>query len=63
LALEGKVWSETIWMPDWYPLIKAARYLGVAPWELLAQSVWWREKALIAESAENYARAEIEKHR
>lgn len=38
--------------PDWYPLIHAARYLGVAPWELLEQSRVWVEWAGIAESAE-----------
>jgi hypothetical protein len=38
--------------PDWYYLMKAAKYLGVAPWELLGQSVWWIDKALIAISAE-----------
>jgi len=47
--------TTTAWMPDWYPVIKAAQYLGVAPWALLEQSVWWREKAIIALSAENQA--------
>lgn len=53
--------TETAWMPDWYPTIVAAKYLGVAPWDLLNQSVWWQQKALIANSAERYARAELEK--
>ncbi len=48
--LEGK--TDTWACPDWYPLIAAARYLGVAPWELMEQSIWWQEKALIAQSAE-----------
>jgi len=39
-------------MPDWYPLLKAAKYLGVAPWELAEQSIWWRDIALKAMSAE-----------
>lgn len=39
-------------VPDWYPLIRAARYLGVAPWDLARQPVWWREIALQAERAE-----------
>lgn len=39
-------------VPDWYPLIKAARYLGVAPWDLLEQPVIWRRWAEAAEFAE-----------
>ena len=48
-------------MPEWYPLIRAARCLGVAPWELLEQRSTWLEWALIAESAENEAQAMIAK--
>jgi hypothetical protein len=48
-------------MPEWYPLIRAARYLGVAPWKLLEQQSTWLEWALIAESAENEAQAMIAK--
>jgi hypothetical protein len=33
-------------------LIRAARYLGVAPWELAEKSVFWMDAALICESAE-----------
>jgi hypothetical protein len=47
------------WMPDWYPLLRAAKYLNVPPWELLDQPLWWREKALIAERVE----AEVENER
>ena len=55
-------------MPEWYPLIRAARYLGVAPWELLEQQSAWMEYALMAESAEREAEAMVarqsrEKHR
>jgi len=39
-------------MPDWYPLIRAARYLGVAPWELATQPIAWQDWALMAENAE-----------
>jgi len=38
-------------------LVKAARYLGVAPWELARQPAIWRDWALIAEEAEEHARA------
>lgn len=50
-------------LPDWYPLIRAARYLGVAPWELLDQSSLWLRWALTAETAENEAQAELAKQR
>ena len=43
-------------MPEWYPVISAARYLGVAPWELLDQPSEWQEWALAAQAAENDAR-------
>lgn len=43
-------------LPDWYVLIRAARYLGVTPWELDAQPTIWREWALAAEGAEDEAR-------
>jgi hypothetical protein len=33
-------------------LVRAARYLGVPPWELERRSIAWRDRALIAESAE-----------
>jgi predicted chitinase len=39
-------------VPDWYPLMQAAKYLNVAPWALLEASAWWKDKALIAMSAE-----------
>jgi hypothetical protein len=39
-------------MPDWYPLLRAARYLRVAPWDLLRQPIVWRDWALMSEAAE-----------
>lgn len=42
-------------MPDWYELILAARYLGVAPWELAEQPAVWLNWALAARAAENEA--------
>lgn len=39
-------------MPDWYQVLRAAKYLGVAPWQLLEQPVIWMDWALAAESAE-----------
>ena len=44
-------------LPDWYPLLRAARYLQVAPWELAARPIVWVDWALMAESAENEAQA------
>jgi len=34
-------------IPDWYPLIRAARDAGMPPWELVEQS-WWRDHDLLA---------------
>lgn len=39
-------------IPDWYPLLRAARYLKVAPWELMEQPMAWQQWANIAEAAE-----------
>jgi hypothetical protein len=39
-------------VPHWYPLLRAARSLGVAPWEMEKISIEWRERALTAEQAE-----------
>ncbi len=39
-------------MPEWYPLMRAARYLNVPPWELMNQSQVWMDWALAAEAAE-----------
>ncbi|MCX7669312.1 MAG: hypothetical protein N2439_04490 [Anaerolineae bacterium] len=44
-------------MPDWWPVIQAARYLGVAPWELARQPVFWLNAALLAQGAEAEAAA------
>ena len=38
--------------PEWYPLLRAARYLRVPPWELAVQPLAWQEWALTAEAAE-----------
>jgi len=54
--------TETARCPDWYAVIQAAKYLGVAPWEMLEQSVFWFDKAIIAISAENQAQEILRKH-
>ena len=41
--------------PEWYVLLRAAKYLGVAPWELMEQPATWMNLALAAEGAENRA--------
>jgi hypothetical protein len=41
------------YMGDWYPVLRAAKYLGVAPWDLLEQNPLWVQWALDAETAEN----------
>jgi hypothetical protein len=42
-------------VPDWYAHIKAAKYLGVAPWDLLEQPIIWHNWAVRAEEAEESA--------
>lgn len=39
-------------MTDWYLIIRAARYLRVAPWELLEAPIYWYHKALESESVD-----------
>jgi hypothetical protein len=41
--------------PEWYAIVRAAKYLGVAPWALLDQPYFWFEVALAAEDAEGKA--------
>ena len=48
-------------MPEWYPLLRAAKYLGVPPWELMDRPVWWQRIALAAEEAEHAAEAKASK--
>ena len=40
-------------------MIRAARYLGVAPWELAERPSYWRNWALACENAENWAESEM----
>lgn len=42
-------------MPNWYRLIQAAKYLGVAPWDLAQRPVWWMNIAVAAQNAEHAA--------
>lgn len=48
--------------PDWYGLMQAAKYIGCPPWELLSVSIWWRDKAIIAMSAEAEASKILQEH-
>ena len=38
--------------PDWYEVIVAAKYLEVAPWDLIEHGLYWKHWALTARSAE-----------
>lgn len=40
-------------MPHEYALFRAAKYVGVPPWELEQQSVYWMNHALKFEAIEN----------
>lgn len=50
-------------IPEWYALFRAAKYLGVAPWELAKRPAIWMQWALAAEGAEGHAERERAKHR
>ncbi len=41
-------------------MVRAAKYLGVPPWELLDRPIAWREFALAAENAESKAQAKMQ---
>lgn len=45
-------------IPDWYRLLRAARELHVAPWELAKQPLVWQEWALNAVRAEAFVQEE-----
>ncbi len=47
--------------PEWYTVMRAAKYLGVAPWELLEQNVGWTNAALVAMDAEAKAARDRER--
>jgi len=49
--------------PEDYHLVKAAQWLGVAPWELMEQSIWWRDRAIMFMNAEAEAAKIKEAHR
>lgn len=42
-------------LPEWYISLRAAKYLGCKPWELIEQPVIWQEYALAAVRAEGTA--------
>ncbi len=44
--------------PHWYLLIRAAKYLGVPPWDLEQAPIEWFYRALAAEEAEAKAEAD-----
>lgn len=44
-------------VPNWYRLLKAAQYLGVAPWHLQRQPLAWVHMAEAAQAAEAHAQA------
>lgn len=47
--------------PEWYEIIRSARYLGVPPWDLLKMPVYWHNWARMAEDAEHEAEKQIRK--
>lgn len=51
LDTEGK----SGYVPQMYMLFRAAKYVGVPPWELSEQSIYWMNHALQYEQIENEA--------
>lgn len=47
--------------PPHYRLIRAAKYLGVPPWELAVMPMWWMEWAIEFEQAEVFGEIEFAK--
>lgn len=66
---EGEDWNGDRWhCPDWYPVIRAARYLAAPPWKLVEKRTrrrvsrdWWLLWAMISETAELRAQAATQK--
>jgi hypothetical protein len=48
--------------PDDYPLFAAARYMNVAPWDLIEHSVYYTDRALLFMTAEAQAQEILSKH-
>lgn len=46
-------------LPEWYTVIRAARTLGVAPWDLAQRPRVWTHWALAAEAAEAKAQENL----
>lgn len=71
LATNGKGedwWGEPWACPDWYVVIRTARYFHVAPWEMVAPGTaakigreWWLLWAMISEGAEAKAEQIVRK--
>jgi len=59
IAMGGKMGA----CPEDYSLVKAAQWLGVAPWELMEQSIWWRDRAIMFMNAEAEAQKILDAHR
>jgi len=49
--------------PEDYNVVKVAQWLGVAPWELMEQSIWWRDRAIMFMNAEAEAQKILDAHR
>lgn len=48
--------------PDYYATVRAARYYGIPPWDLIEQHPVWVEVALLCEGAELGAQSTRQQH-
>jgi hypothetical protein len=60
---EKGIRSESYPCPDWYATIQAAKYLGFSPEAVLDMPIYWKDKALLAMTAEAEAAKELEKRK
>lgn len=49
-------------VPQWYRVVRAALFLGVAPWDLADRPMYWVLVAEAAQDAENSAAKQRETH-
>jgi hypothetical protein len=54
----GQEPGEPLHLPEWYMVLRAAKYLGVAPWELERKSILWYYQAIDAMNAEAFVENE-----
>ncbi len=56
-------WSTSAFpCPDFYGVVSSARYYNTTPWDMLEQSTYWQEIAVISSKGEASAQKVIAEH-